>query len=46
LLANHATNTIRLIDPSTNAPKPWEGIGLTVVSGWNDAGQTNSSPTE
>lgn len=46
LLANHATNTIRLIDPSTNTPKPWEGIGLTVVSGWNDAGQTNSSPTE
>ena len=43
VLASHVTNTTRLIDPSTNAPKPWEGIGLTVVSGWNDPATTNLS---
>lgn len=46
VLANHATNITRLVDPSTNAPETWEGIGLTVVSGWIDPAQTNSSPTK
>jgi hypothetical protein len=43
LLASHATNTTRLVDPSTDAVKPWENIGLTVVSGWIGPATTNLS---
>jgi hypothetical protein len=43
VLASHATNATRIIDSSTNVPKPWENIGLTVVSGWNELARTNSS---
>jgi hypothetical protein len=43
LLASHATNATRLVDPSIQRPKPWENMGLTVVSGWNELAQTNMS---
>ncbi len=43
ILASHATNATRLVDPSTRGPKPWESMGLTVVSGWNELAQTNVS---
>jgi hypothetical protein len=46
MLAGHATNTLRLIEPSIHAMKPMEDIGLTVVSGWNDLAQTNFSQTK
>ncbi|MDD5139979.1 MAG: hypothetical protein PHY43_06945 [Verrucomicrobiales bacterium] len=41
VLASHTTNITRLVNPSTNALEPWEDIGLTVVSGWNDPALTN-----
>jgi hypothetical protein len=43
VLATHGTNTMRLDDPSTHASKPWENLGLTVVSGWNELARTNLS---
>ncbi len=41
-LVSHATNVSRIVDPSTNDLEPWESIGLTVVSGWNDPAAANS----
>jgi hypothetical protein len=43
ILASHTTNTTRLANPPTNALEPWEDIGLTVVSGWNEPVPTNLS---
>jgi hypothetical protein len=43
LLGVHATNVTPVIDSSAYGRKPWENIGLTVISGWQNAPPTNSA---